>query len=170
MTTHVPKFKSHIDRLKFNISKMEVASRGMEERLIASEALVAEQQRIINSNALLLQALQTQQDNSQLERGRLGQVRAQHTLLLEEHVRVQRSLAESERGRNERVEACNAFEEEVTALRLESEALHVKTDLLMGEKRCQKKKEANAKRTALRSFNWREANVDASVLRGAVAF
>ncbi len=50
MTTHVPKF---IDRLKFNISKMEVASRGMEERLIASEALVAEQQRIISSNVLL---------------------------------------------------------------------------------------------------------------------
>jgi hypothetical protein len=59
MTTHVPKFNNHIERLKFNISEMEVATRAIEERLIASEALVAAQERIINSNALLLQALLT---------------------------------------------------------------------------------------------------------------
>jgi hypothetical protein len=164
MTTHVPKFKNHIERLKFNISEMEVAARAIEERLIASEAQVADQERIINSNALLLQALQTQQ----LER--LGEVQGQHICLQAEHVRVQRSLVESERVRNEKVEACNAFEEEVTGLRLESETLQVKTDILMVERRCQKKKEANAKRAVLRSFNWREANVDTSVLRGAVAF
>jgi hypothetical protein len=114
---------------------------------------VADQQRIINSNALLLQALQTQQDNSQLERGKLGQVQAQHISLQAEHVRVQRSLVESERLRNERVEACNAFEEEVTALHLESEALQVKTDFLMGEKKCQKKKDvtARSKRTRMKN-------------------
>ncbi len=33
-----------------------------------------------------------------------------------------------------------------------------------------KKKEANAKRSVLRSFDWREEKVDASVLCGAVAF
>ncbi len=117
MTTHVPKFKNHIERLKFNISEMEVATRAVEERLIASEAQVADQERIIHSNALLLQALQTQQ------LARLGEVQGQHICLQAEHFRVQRSLVESERVRNERVKACNAYEEEVTGLRLESETL-----------------------------------------------
>ena len=42
MSTHGPKFKNHIERLKFNISEMEVATRAIEERLIASEAQVAD--------------------------------------------------------------------------------------------------------------------------------
>jgi hypothetical protein len=96
-------------------------SRATEVRLIASEAQVEDQQRIINRNALLLQALQTDQANALLERARLDQMQAQHILLQAEHVRVQRSLEESERVRNERVEACNAFEEEVQALREESQ-------------------------------------------------
>ncbi len=129
-----------------------------------------DQQRIINSNALLLQGLQTAQANALLERKRLDQMQVQHILLQAEHLRLQRSLEESERVRNEKVEACNAFEEEVQALREESQARQVKTEVLMAERKCLKKKEANAKRTVLRSFNWREGNVDASVLRGAVAF
>jgi hypothetical protein len=46
MHAHVPKFKNHIERLKFNMSGMEVASRATEVRLIASEAQVEDQQRI----------------------------------------------------------------------------------------------------------------------------
>ena len=38
------------------------------------------------------------------------------------------------------------------------------------ERSARKKKESNAKRSVLRSFDWREDRVDASVLRGAVAF
>jgi hypothetical protein len=57
MGGQLPKFKNHIERLKFNVSAMEVASRANAARLIASEALVEEQQRIINSIASLLQAM-----------------------------------------------------------------------------------------------------------------
>jgi len=170
MHGHVPRFKNHIERLKYNISEMEVASRATEVRLIASEAQVEDQQGIINSNALLLQGLQTEQANALLERARLDQMEVQHILLQAEHLRVQRILEDSERVRNEKVEACNAFEDEVQALRAESQARLFKTEVLMAERKCLKKKEANAKRTVLRTFNWREAHVDASVLRGAVAF
>jgi hypothetical protein len=167
MHGHGPRFKNHIERLKYNISEMEVASRATEVRLIASEAQVEDQQGIINSrvaqvedqqgiinsNALLLQGLQTEQANALLERARLDQMEVQHILLQAEHLRVQRLLEDSERVRNEKVEACNAFEDEVQALRAESQARLFKTEVLMAERKCLKKKEANAKRTVLRSFN-----------------
>jgi hypothetical protein len=76
MAGKLPKFKTHIERLKFNISEMEVASRGNAARLIASEALVEEQQRIINSNALLLQALQLQRNIIQLCRQNISEYRS----------------------------------------------------------------------------------------------
>jgi hypothetical protein len=57
MGGQLPKFENHIERLNFNVSAIEVASRANAARLIASEALVEEQQRIINSIALLLQAM-----------------------------------------------------------------------------------------------------------------
>jgi hypothetical protein len=72
------------------ISEMEVASRATEVRLIASEAQVEDQQGIINSNALLLQGVQTDQANALLERARLDQMEVQHILLQAEHLRVQR--------------------------------------------------------------------------------
>ena len=46
----------------------------------------------------------------------------------------------------------------------------LKTTAMQHEQRARKKKEANAKRSVLKSFQWREQHVDASVLRGAVAF
>ncbi len=46
---------------------MEVARRANAARLIASEALVEEQQRIINSIELLLQAMQSQHRDAQVE-------------------------------------------------------------------------------------------------------
>ena len=67
MAGKLPKFKTHIERLKYNISEMEVARRGDAARLIASEALVEEQQRIINSIELLLQAMQSQHRDAQVE-------------------------------------------------------------------------------------------------------
>jgi hypothetical protein len=57
MGGQLPKFENHIERLNFNVSAIEVASRANAARLIASEALVEEQQRIINSIASLLQAM-----------------------------------------------------------------------------------------------------------------
>jgi hypothetical protein len=205
MAVCAPKFKNHIERLKFNMSVMEIESRAKEARLIASEALVEGQQRMIDSNSLLLQALQTQHTNAQMELARIEQVQTQHVMTLQaahlqelqtqhtnvqveqarleqvpaqhifsmqaEHDRVEVALVERQRARNEREEACTAFEAVVViALRQKCEANELKTAAFLAERRCLKKKEANAKRTVLRSFNWREANVDASVLRGAIAF
>jgi hypothetical protein len=97
------------------MSEMEVTSRATEVHLIASEAQVENQQHITNSNAFLLQRI-----NALLESTRLDQMQTQHIALQANHVRVQRSLEESERVRNEIVEACTAFEEEVLALCEES--------------------------------------------------
>jgi hypothetical protein len=59
---------------------------------------------------------------------------------------------------------------EVAHLRENNEALLLETTSLKLERNARKKKESNAKRSVLRSFQWREDKVDASVLRGAVAF
>jgi len=70
----------------------------------------------------------------------------------------------------ERQVASAAFVAEVARLRAENDALVIETTSLKFERNASKKKEANAKRSVLRSFEWREDKVDASVLRGAVAF
>jgi hypothetical protein len=85
-------------------------------------------------------------------------------------VRQQVVLANSQTKRQERQEASNAFELEVAHLRENNEALVLETTSLKLERNARKKKESNAKRIMLRSFQWREGKVDASVLRGAVAF
>ena len=59
---------------------------------------------------------------------------------------------------------------EVAHLRENNEVLLLEATSLKLERNARKKKESNAKRSVLRSFQWREDKVDASVLRGAVAF
>ncbi len=79
-------------------------------------------------------------------------------------------LANSQTESQERQEARDAFELEVTHLRENNDALGLESTDLKLERIARKKKESNAKRSVLRSFQWREDKVDASVLRGAVAF
>jgi hypothetical protein len=57
-----------------------------------------------------------------------------------------------------------------TYVRMNNEALLLESTSLKLEHKARKKRESNAKRSVLRSFQWREDKVDASVLRGAVAF
>ncbi len=113
MAVCAPKFKSHIDRLKFNISVMEIESRAKEARLIASEAQVEGQQRIIDSNALLLQALQTQHTNAQMEKVRIELVQAQHVMTFQaahlQELQTQRTIAEVEQSRLEQVQVQHIF-------------------------------------------------------------
>ena len=144
------KFKNHIERLKFQISEMELKRLESEELLKAKEDRLASQQQTIESNALLFQA--------------------QQAALMGDHASVQVAFANSERVTREKQAACDAFEAEVTLLRERNEALLLKTTAMQHEQRARKKKEANAKRSVLKSFQWREQHVDASVLRGAVAF
>ena len=129
---------------------MEVNTQASEARLKASEDRLEEQQRINNRNALLIQTLQTQQ--------------ARNDLLIQTAQAAKLILIE------EREEARNAFELEVAYLRENNDALGLESTALKQERSARKKKESNAKRSVLRSFDWREDKVDASVLRGAVAF
>jgi hypothetical protein len=61
-------YKNHIERLKRKIREMEVTSMESEARLKASEDRLEHQQRTIDSNAVLLQTLQTQHTNAQAEK------------------------------------------------------------------------------------------------------
>ena len=176
-----PKFNSHIDRLKFKIREMEVKRLETEALLKASEERLASQQHTIESNALLLESLQVEQSNAQAEKVALNlalenngfmlqTVQAEQAALQCDHATVQVAFANSGRETREKQAACDVFEVEVTLLRERNEALLLKTASMQHERRARKKKESNAKRSVLKSFQWREPYVDASVLRGAVAF
>ncbi len=87
-------------------------SRAKEARLIASEALVEGQQRIIDSNALLLQALQTQHTNAQMKKVSIELVQAQHVMTLQIHLQepqTQRTIAQVEQARLEQVQVQHIF-------------------------------------------------------------
>ena len=176
-----PKFKSHIERLKFKIREMEVKRLETEALLKASEEILASQQHTIESNALLLESLQVEQTNAQVEKEALNlalenkgfmlqTVQEEQVALQCDHATVLVAFANSGREAREKQAACDAFEAEVTLLREMNEGLLLKTTSMQHERRARKKKESNAKRSVLKSFQWREQHVDASVLRGAVAF
>ena len=164
----------HIQRLKLKIREMEVATLANEARLKASEDRLEHQQRIIDGNVVLLETLHTQYNNAQAEHADcsvlLQNVQAEHAALHALHVRQQLVLANSETERQEREEANDALQLEVEILRENNEALVLQTTSLKLERNARKKKESNAKRSVLRSFQWREDKVDASVLRGAIGF
>ena len=158
-------FKNHIERLKCKIREMEVSRAASEALQKASQDRWEHQERTIASNALVLEALRTQHANG------LQTVAAEHAAALQvAHARQQLVLDNNQTEREERQEASNAFVAEVARLRAENDALLIETTELKCERSACKKKEANAKRSVLRSFEWREDKVDASVLRGVVAF
>ena len=179
---------NHIERLKSKISEMLVNSQASEARQIASEERLEQQQRIIDRNAFLIQTLQTQQatnalviETAQAEKLALNvtlesnsvllqTAQAEHAALQVVHLRQEIILANSQTEIQERQEARDAFELEVAYLRDNNDALGLEITALKEERSARKKKESNAKRSVLRSFDWREDRVDASVLRGAVAF
>jgi hypothetical protein len=157
-------FKNHIDRLKSKISEMEdsrVASEGLQR---ANQERLEQQERTIASNALLLEALRRQHANVLADKVSLNLTIDNNALLL------QTVQAEHAAALQARQEARDSFVAEVARLRAENDALVIETTSLKCERNACKKKEANAKRSVLRSFDWREEKVDASVLRGAVAF
>jgi hypothetical protein len=148
---------NHIERLNSKISEMQVNSQAREARLKAREESLEEQQRINNSNALLIETLQTQQ--------------AMNVLLLQTAQVENLSMRQERQEARDALElARDAFELEVAYLRDNNDALGLESTAMKQERSARKKKESNAKRCVLRSFDWREDKVDASVLRGAVAF
>ena len=170
-------YKNHIERLKSKLREMEVTNLANEARLKASEDRSENQQRTIDGNAVLLQNLQAEHTIAQTVLAEhadlsvlLQTVQADHAALQDVHERQQDVLAQSQTERQERQDASDAFELEVAHLRERNEALQLETTSLKLERNARKKKESNAKRSVLRSFQWREDKVDASVLRGAVAF
>ena len=68
------------------------------------------------------------------------------------------------------MQSLNASQGENTNLCEECAEISDKNATLIKEEHSRKQEVRNAKRSVLRSFNWREKNVDAAVLRGAVAF
>ena len=177
-------FKDHIQRLKFKMGAMEVQRLEREALLKAKDEILEEQQHTIERNALLLEGIRTQLTNAQGEKAVLLEgirtqgnnavllqtVQAQLAVLEADYAGVQVALLNSQNETDEKQEACDAFAAELQELRERSELLQTKTAALKQEKRTLKKKEDTAKCSVLRSFQWREQNVDAVVLRGAVAF
>ncbi len=122
---------NHIERLKSKISEMLGNSQASEARLIASEERLEQQQRIIDSNALLIQTLQTQQamnalviETAQAEKLALNvtlesnsvllqTAQAEHAALQVVYLRQEIVLANSQTESQERQEARDAFELEV---------------------------------------------------------
>ncbi len=155
-------FKNHIERLKSKIREMLVNSQVSEARLKASDERLEQQQRTIDSNALLIQTLQTQQAmklalNVTLEKNSvlLQTAQAEHASLQVVHFRQEIVLANSQTESQERQEARDAFELEVAHLRDDNVALGLESTALKLERSARKKKESNAKRSVLRSFDWR---------------
>ena len=177
-------FKDHIQRLKFKMGAMEVQRLEREALLKAKDEILEDQQDTIERNALLLEGIRTQLTNAQGEKAVLLEgirtpgnnavllqtVQAQLAGLEADYAGVQVALINSQNVTDEKQEACDAFAAEVQELRENSELLLTQTAALKQEKRTRKKKEDTAKCSVLRSFQWREQNVDAVVLRGAVAF
>ena len=141
---------NHIERLKSKISEMLVKSQASEARLIASEERLEQQQRIIDRNAFLIQTLQTQQATNALV---LQTAQAEHAALQVVHLRQAIVLANSQTESQERQEARDAFELEVAYLRDNNDALGLESTALKEERSARKKKESNAKRSVLRSFD-----------------
>ena len=120
-------FKNHIERLKSKISELLVNRQASEARQIASDERLEQQQRTIDSNALLIQTLQTQQGviallletaeaekiavNVTLERNLalLQTAQAEHAALQVVHLRQTIVLANSQTESQERQEARDAF-------------------------------------------------------------
>ena len=174
-------FKDHIQRLKFKMAAMEVQRIQTEALLKAKDEILEEQQHTIERNALLLEGIRMQLTNAQGEKATLNRTLGNNGVLLQtvqaqlagleaDYAGVQVALLNSQNETDEKQEACDAFAAEVQELRERSEFLLTKTAALKQEKRTLKKKEDTAKCSVLRSFQWREQNVDAVVLRGAVAF
>ena len=131
---------------KNHIQRLKSKISALEVSLVASDVLQkASQERLEHQDRTIA-------SNALL----LGALRTQH--------------ANGQTEIEERQEASAAFVAEVARLRAENVALVIETTSLKFERNASKKKEANAKRSVLRSFQWREDKVDASVLRGTVAF
>ncbi len=150
-------FKNHIARLKSKIREMFVNSQAIEARLQASDERLEQQQRTIDSNALLIQTLQTQQamnvlaiETGQAETSALNATLERNSLLLQTaqaeraslqvvHFRQEIVLANSQRERQKSQEARDAFELEVAHLRDDNVALGLESAVLKLERsaRCQ---------------------------------
>ena len=162
---------NHIERLKSKISEMLVNSQASEARLLARDERLEQQQRTIDSNALLIETLQTQQamnalliETAHAEKLALNVIlesnsvllqtaQAEHAALQVVHLRQEIVWANSQIESQERQEARNAFELEVAYLRDNNDALGLESTALKLERSARKKKESNAKRSVLRSFD-----------------
>ena len=97
-------------------------------------------------------------------------LQAQHQALQLDNARLEARLIVSEKEKAEKQEAWEECKAEIALLRDRGGQLLVTKDVLENADRNRKRREYNCKRSVLRSFKWKEDSVEASVLRGAVAF
>lgn len=149
-----------IERMKRKLSEIELENAQYKARLEDGVKHAEEQRRTIQNKLLVIEALEKR--FSEREEAHIAtQIRIQS---LEE----ERTVLQS---RNTALtQSLNASQEENTNLCEECAEISDKNATLIKEEHSRKQEVRNAKRSVLRSFNWREKNVDAAVLRGAVAF
>ena len=97
-------------------------------------------------------------------------LQAQHQALQLDNARLEGRLIVNEIEKAEKQEAWEECKAEIALLRERGGQLLDKKDVLENADRNRKRREYNCKRSVLRSFKWKEDSVEASVLRGAVAF
>jgi hypothetical protein len=140
----------HVDRLRRWLKSSKV-------KCAAAEAKLAE--AVLEAEGKLTESGQ-----------RLAEAEAKRTAaeckLVERDAMLEQSIRETDLGKRAR-QACV---EEIHLLRKRSVEIQQNLNLLEEEKLTRIRHEYNARRSVLRSFRWKEKEVDPVVLEGAVAF
>jgi DNA repair exonuclease SbcCD ATPase subunit len=147
-------------RMKRKLSEIEVENAQYKARLEDVVAQAEEQRRTIQNKLLVIEALQkrfSEKEETHIATQNHIQSLEEERMVLQSHNTVL-------------MQSLNASQGENTNLCEQCAEISGKNATLIKEEHSRKQEVRNAKRSVLRSFNWREKNVDDAVLRGAVAF
>ena len=133
----------HVDRLRRWLKRSQVKCAAAEAKL--AEAVLEAQGKLTESGQ------------------RLAEAEAKRTAA---ECKLEQSIRENDMGQRAR-QACV---EEIVLLRKRSAEIQQNLDMLEAEKLTRTRHDYNARRSVLRSFRWKEKEVDPVVLEGAVAF
>ena len=133
----------HVDRLRRWLKRSKVKCAAAEAKL--AEAVLEAQGKLTESGQ------------------RLAEAEAKRTAA---ECKLEQSIRENDMGQRAR-QACV---EEIVLLRKRSAEIQQNLDMLEAEKLTRTLHDYNARRSVLRSFRWKEKEVDPVVLEGAVAF
>jgi DNA repair exonuclease SbcCD ATPase subunit len=149
-----------IERMKRKLSDIELENAQYKARSEEGVALAEEQKRTIQNKLLVIEALQK----------RFSEHEEAH-IATQMHIQSMEDERTALQSHNTTLmQTLNASQGEKTILREQCAEISDKNATLIKEEHSRKQEVRNAKRSVLRSFNWREKNVNAAVLRGAVTF